>query len=422
MLLVLYNLGLLVAMALALPYFLFQRFVRGREYAGWRERNGRLPADLNPERAPSIWVHAVSVGEVLAARPLLARLKARLPRHRLLLSTTTVAGQRLAQRSPGAADGVFYAPFDWRPAVERALETVRPELLLLMETELWPNLIHAAHRRGVRLAVVNGRISPRSFPRYRRVRPLLAPLLAEVDLFLMQAQPHAERAVAIGAPAARVRAPGNLKYDGLGDGRADPEIARLLGGPGPLWVCGSTVEGEEAFVLAAFSEVRRAHPRARLLIAPRHPERFGAIPSLVTAAGLRCARRTELGPDGWSDGDVLVLDTIGELASIYALASVVFIGGSLISRGGHNILEAAVSGKAVIVGPHMENFQEIADEFLSEDALVQIASPLGLGAAVLGLMSDPARREAIGARARRIIERNRGAVSATLAALEGLLG
>jgi 3-deoxy-D-manno-octulosonic-acid transferase len=306
--------------------------------------------------------------------------------------------------------------------VRRVLDVVNPELLVLVETELWPNLIHAAHRRGTRVAVVNGRLSPRSFPRYRLVRRLLAPVLAEVDALLMQAPPHAERALAIGAPAERVRVSGNLKYDGLGDGRARPEIARLLGaGRDVLWVCGSTVEGEETSVLEAFGAVRRTHPRARLLIAPRHPERFDAIPALVEVAGFRCARRTLLGSDGWGDGDVLVLDTIGELASVYALADVVFVGGSLAPRGGHNVLEAAVAGKPIVVGPHMENFQEIADEFVGEGALVRIGAAGDLAGAILGLLADPERRARLGERARAIVERNRGAVDRTLEALCGLL-
>ena len=420
--LLLYNLGLFVAFVLALPYFAYRRFVRGRAYAGWRPRSGRLPRTLNPAAARTIWIHAVSVGEVLAARPLLAKLKARFPQHPVLVSTTTVAGQELARRSLSGADGIFYAPFDWPPAVRRTLDVVNPALLVLMETELWPNLIAQAHRRGARIAVANGRISPRSFPRYRRVRPFLAPMLPQVDLFLMQAETHAERARAIGAPPERVRVAGNLKYDGLGDGRPRPELAALLrADEHPLWVVGSTVDGEEEHVLAAFRRVREEYPEARLVIAPRHPERFDAVPAIVASAGFTCARRTALDRDGWCTGEVLVLDTIGELASLYALADVVFVGGSLVAKGGHNVLEAAVAGKAVVVGPHMENFQEIACDFLAQDALVQIPSSAELPDAIVGLLRNDARREAIGQRARSIIERNQGAVDETIAALAGLL-
>jgi len=420
--LLLYNLGLVVAFVLALPHFAYRRFVRGRAYAGWRARSGRLPASLNPQRARTIWVHAVSVGEVLAARPLLAKLKARFPALPVLVSTTTVAGQELAFRGLPAADGVFYAPFDTPGAVRRTLEAVNPALLVLMETELWPNLIAQAHGLGTRIAVVNGRISPRSFPRYRRVRRLLAPTLAQVDLFLMQAETHAARAREIGAPVERVRVAGNLKYDGLGDGRPSPETEALLRVNGhPLWVAGSTVDGEEEHVLAAFGRVRANYPAARLVIAPRHPERFDAAAAIVAYSGFGCVRRTALGADGWRSGDVLVLDTIGELASLYAVADVVFVGGSLVPKGGHNVLEAAVAGKAVVVGPHMENFREIANDFLAEEALVQVASPADLAGAIIGLLGDSARREAIGQRARAIVKRNLGAVDQTVAALASLL-
>ncbi len=421
--LLLYNCGLAAAFLVALPYFLYKGSVTGKYFASFRERLGRLPANLNPDRRETIWVHAVSVGEVLAARPLLARLKARFPERRLVLSTTTTTGQALARRHlTGIVDALFYAPFDWPPVVRRVLEVVRPTLLVLVETELWPNLIHQAHRRGTRIAVVNGRISPRSFPRYRLVRRLLRPVLAEIDLLLMQAEPHAERAVAIGAPAERVRVPGNLKYDGLGDGQVTPESERLLAErPGPLWVAGSTVEGEETLVLTAFREMRAVFPAARLLLAPRHPERFEAVPALIAAAGFSGTRRTSLGAEGWREGDVLLLDTLGELASLYPAADVVFVGGSLVPKGGHNVLEAAVSGKAVVVGPHMENFQEIAREFLGEGALVQIAGAESLGAETVALLRDDERRQRIGKQAQALVERNRGAVERTLEALAGLV-
>jgi 3-deoxy-D-manno-octulosonic-acid transferase len=292
-----------------------------------------------------------------------------------------------------------------------------------VETEIWPNLIHEAHRRGVRVVIVNGRISPRSFGRYRAVRALLSRVLAEVDLFLMQSTPHAERARQIGAPPGRIRALGNLKFDALGEARAPAELSRLLGvvtGGPPLWVAGSTVAGEERMVLAAFGEVRARVPGARLLLAPRHPERFAEVAALVEGAGFRAERRSALGPAGW-EGDVLVLDTLGELAGVYALATVVFVGGSLVSAGGHNILEAAVEGKPILVGPHMENFQEIADEFRAEGALLVVLSAEELGREVAGLLADPARRAALGGAARAIVGRNRGALARTVDALAELI-
>ncbi|MCU0241600.1 MAG: 3-deoxy-D-manno-octulosonic acid transferase [Vicinamibacteria bacterium] len=421
--LILYNCGLVVAITLALPYYLCKGLTTGKYFGSWRERLGRLRAEVNPEQQRSIWIHAVSVGEVLVARPLLAPIKQQYPQYRLILTTTTRTGQALARRTlAGQVDAICYAPLDWPAAVNRALAIVNPALLVLVETELWPNLIHAAHRRGTKVALINGRISPRSFPRYRRVRAWLRPVLAEIDLLLMQAEAHADRIVAIGAPKARVRTVGNLKYDCLGDGCAAPSWLRAdTGVKAPLFVAGSTVEGEEAWVLGAFRQARAIDPRLRLLLAPRHPERFDEVFRLITAQGWQVARRTSMAPCGWASGDVLLLDTIGELASVYTAAAVVFVGGSLVARGGHNILEAAVAGKAVIVGPHMENFQEIADAFLAQDALVQIAHADDLAATLLSLLEDAARREAIGARARALIEHHRGAGERTLGALKELL-
>jgi 3-deoxy-D-manno-octulosonic-acid transferase len=419
-----YSLLLAAAFVVALPFYLWKGRGTGKYLPSFRERMGTLPTSLAKGEGPSVWIHAVSVGEVLTARVLVAPLKARFPGHRVYVSTTTATGRAVAERSVHGADGLFFAPFDWPFPVRKALDRLRPALLVLVETELWPNLIHEAHRRRVRLAVVNGRISPRSFGRYRAVRGLLRRVLAEVDLFLMQSEPHAERARQIGAPPERVRALGNLKFDALGDARPDPELGRLLGGDAsgrPLWVAGSTVAGEEPMVLAAFREVRARVPGARLLIAPRHPERFGEVATLVEGAGFAGERRSALGPAGWQ-GDVLVLDTLGELARVYDLATVVFVGGSLVSAGGHNILEAAVAGKPVIVGPHMENFQEIADEFRSEGALRVVASADELGREVAGLLADPARRAAVGGAARAIVDRNRGALARTVDALAELVG
>ncbi|MBN2370519.1 MAG: 3-deoxy-D-manno-octulosonic acid transferase [Vicinamibacteria bacterium] len=418
----LYNLGLLLMFALALPYFLYKGCVTGKYFSSFRERLGRMPAELNPERRRSIWIHAVSVGEVLAVRPLLARLRARFLDRRLILSTTTHTGQAIARKSVAHdVDSIFYAPFDFSSSVRHVLDTVNPELLVLTETELWPNLIHMAHVKGARIAIVNGRISPRSFPRYRRIRRLLAPVLAEIDLMLMQSEINARRAVELGAPAERVRVPGNIKYDCLGDGAPSPEMRRIVGARKPLWVAGSTVEGEEKEVLAAFRLLRSSSPAARLLVAPRHPERFDEVFALVAASGFECVRRTRLSSGEWTSGDVMLLDTIGELAAVYPLADLVFVGGSLVARGGHNILEPAVAGKAVVIGPYMENFQEMADEFRADGAIVQVRSGADLARVVVDLLSDEDRRHAIGERARTIIERNRGACDRTIAAFDELL-
>jgi len=421
----LYSILLAVGFVLALPWFLWKGRSTGKYLRTFRERMGRLPVYLNVDGDLSIWIHAVSVGEVLAARPLVPVLRARFPDHRLFLSTTTMTGNAVAAKSVRGLDGLFYAPFDWPVPVRRALGILNPALLVLVETELWPNLIHEAKRRGTRIALVNGRISNRSLPRYLKVRRFLRRVLADVDAFLMQGPAHAERIEAMGAPAARVAVTGNLKFDAVETGRPPERLVRLLDGQPDrrrlLFVAGSTVAGEEELVLRAFHGVRERVSGASLLIAPRHPERFAAVPPLIEASGFRCVLRSRLEPGAWKDGEVLVLDSLGELAGLYPLATVVFVGGSLVPAGGHNILEPAVAGRPVVVGPHMENFQEIADRFRAESALVQVGTAEELGREVAALMLDEGRRRALGEKARGLVESNRGAVPKTVDALAGLL-
>jgi len=421
----LYSFLLAVAFVFSAPFYLWKGRGTGKYLRTLADRMGRRPEDMPQAGGPSIWIHAVSVGEVLAARILVQPLKARFPGHRVFVSTTTLTGNAVARDTVRGADGVFFAPFDFARPVARVLDRLDPALLVLVETEIWPNLIHHARRRGARIAVINGRISPRSFPRYRRVRPLLRHVLAEVDLFLMQGDAHRARMLEMGAPPERVHVVGNLKYDAVREPEAPAALRRALGqdgpDPRPLWVAGSTVEGEEEAVLSAFAALRRRHAGARVVIAPRHPERFAAVADLVARRGLACARRTLLPDGGWNGGDILVLDTLGELAQVYPLATVVFVGGSLARAGGHNVLEPAVAGKAIIVGPHMENFQEIASAFLAEDALVQVGDAAGLTDAVVRLFADAAARDALGSRAQRIVARNRGALDRTVDALAALL-
>lgn len=417
----LYSLLLTVATLLALPVFAWRGRRTGKYVKTFGRRLGRLPPGLPSDERPVVWIHAVSVGEVLAVRPLLGALREALPGHVLLLSTTTLTGQGIAERHAHLVDGVFYAPFDWASCVRPVLDRLRPRLLVLVETELWPRLVHEAHVRRVPVAVVNGRISPGSFAGYRRIRWLLSRVLAEVDLFAMQAEPHAGRIVELGAPRERVCVLGNLKYDALEQARPAPDLERLLGlTSAPLWVAGSTAAGEEEAVLAAHRHVRRAIPQARLLIAPRHPERFAEVCRLVEASGEPCRRRSALEAP-WDGEGVLVLDTLGELASVFPLATAAFVGGSLVRAGGHNILEAAVAGKAVVVGPHMENFQEMAEAFLAEGGLTQVPDAGALGPAMLRLLTDASEREARGRAARALVERHRGAAARTAERLAALL-
>lgn len=418
-----YNLLFGLGFLLALPYFLWKGRASGKYLQTFRERMGRLPVYLNVDGERSIWIHAVSVGEVLAARTLIAPLKRRFPKHRLFLSTTTVTGNAVARKGVRGLDGLFYAPLDFPWPVRKALATLNPALLVIMETELWPNLIREAKRRGAKVVIANGRISPRSFPRYFKSRWFWRRVLAQVDLFLMQAEPHAQRIIAMGAPRERVAVPGNLKYDAVSEVRPQERLIKIVASrpERPLWVAGSTVDGEEALVLSAFHRVRERAPEAALLIAPRHPERFASVQPLVEAAGFRCRRRSDTEPGAWKNGEVLLLDTLGELAQVYPLATAVFVGGSLVPAGGHNVLEAAAAGKPVVVGPHMENFQEIADEFRGEGALLQVRSSEELGDAISALFADERRRRELGARARAIIERNRGACGRTLDSLAALV-
>jgi 3-deoxy-D-manno-octulosonic-acid transferase len=419
-----YSLLLAIAFVLALPFYWWKDRATGRYLRSFRERMGALAPRASPGPG-GLWIHAVSVGEVLAARPLVAALKAQRPGRPVFLSTVTATGNQVAATAVRGADGLFFAPFDFPGPVRSALTALGPKLLVLVETEIWPNLIHEARRRGVKVALVNGRISARSFARYAWVRPFLRRVLAEVDLFLMQGEAHAERIRALGAPAERVTVTGNLKFDAVLPPRPSADLADRLGlearGGRPLLIAGSTGPGEEEQVLRAFLKVRAAVPDALLLLVPRHPERFEGVASLIVQAGFDCRRRSTLAPGGWRGDEVVLLDTMGELAAACALGDVVFVGGSLVPLGGHNVLEPAAAGKPIVVGPHMENFQEIADAFRAEGALVQVPDERALGEEVAALLGDAARRAELGRRAADLLARNRGAVERTAQALAALL-
>lgn len=421
--------ALIVLVALAVSPWLVYQAVRYRKYVGSiSQRLGYLPVSFNIDAEPSIWIHAVSVGELLTARPLIAALRERHPSLRLFLSTTTLSAQQLARRGGLEVDQVFYFPFDLGFVVRRTLDLVRPRLFVMMETELWPNLLRECRRRGVKTAVVNGRLSARSFPRYRRVRGFFKHVLADVDRFCVQSEESARRFVEIGALPARVVVTGSLKFDSLepaaaGQARSRERVLRYLrfSPTRPVWVAGSTMRGEEAVVLRTFRRVKAAHPSAVLVLAPRHPERFSEVTTLAEQEGFRTTRRSELPIDAEPRADVVVLDTIGELATVYQVATVVFVGGTLVPTGGHNILEPAVFGKPVVIGPSMHNFTEIAAAFVGQDAAVQVTSDGAFEAEVVALLSDPVRRARIGAAARALVEANRGAKAKTLEVLDTLL-
>jgi 3-deoxy-D-manno-octulosonic-acid transferase len=423
----LYTLVILILAVALSPWFLYQA-IRYRKYVGsLGERMGRLPVSFNLDGDPSIWIHAVSVGETLAARTLVDGLRERYPDLRIFLSTTTITGRQLARSRIQGLDAVFFFPFDIPFVINRTLQLVRPRLFIMVETELWPNLLRACARSGVKTVLVNGRISARSYPRYRMVRGFFREVLAHVDRFCMQGNESARRIIDIGAAPARVVVTGNLKFDALElSSPADRGAGRVLRyfrvAPGrPVFIAASTLKGEEAPVLAAFAAVRRQHPNTLLIMAPRKPERFHEATVLAREEGMRVVRRTELAVDAEPRADVVILDTIGELAHVLQIATVVFVGGSLVDQGGHNILEPAVHGKPVVFGPHMDNFAEIAAEFVSNQAAIQVPDAESLPAVIVRLFGDPVERARMGAAARALVDANRGAQRRTLEAIVRLL-
>jgi 3-deoxy-D-manno-octulosonic-acid transferase len=412
------------------PYLVYQA-VRYRKYVrSLPQRLGILPLSFNLDGDESIWIHAVSVGEVLTARALLQTLRERYPRLRIFLSTTTVTGHQVARNNLQYVDEVFYFPFDFAFIVRRTLRLVRPRLFIMMETELWPNLLRACHELGVKTLLVNGRISSRSYPRYQMARPFFRHVLAHVDRFCMQSEESARRIIDMGADQSRVTVTGSLKFDSLerpgSTAAADRGRNRVLRyfritAERPVVIAASTLKGEEEPVFEAFQRLRATRPNSLLIVAPRKPERFDDVERLARSTGLNVARRTELRVDAEPRHDIVVLDTIGELAQLFQVATVVFVGGSLVDAGGHNILEPAVFGKPIIFGPHMQNFAEIARAFLDNGAGIEVRNGRELETVLLELMGDPVRRASLGAAARALVEANRGARARSLDAVAQLL-
>jgi len=420
---ILYSLALLVALTLSAPWWLLRMATTGRYRAGLPQRLGFIPRAVRQlaQRRPTLWLHAVSVGELIAAASLIRELESALPNHVLFISTTTRTGNELAVQRYGR-DRTFYMPLDFAWIVNRYLNALRPQMLVLLETELWPNLILQTSRRNTPIAVVNARISDRSFPRYRALRPLLAPLLRRISLFCAQSELDATRLRAIGAPSDRVSVTGNLKYDvrATSDSALAAELRRCLAPATQLLVFGSTLDGEEQLALDAFAALLPKHPNLTLLLAPRHPERAAAVAQHIALRNTPCIRRTAWSYTPIPAGSVLLLDTVGELASLYALAAVAFVGGSLVPAGGHNPLEPAHFAVPIVMGPSVHNFRAIVDSLRAADA-IRIVEKDGLTATLDGLLSDPSTAAALGANASRVFLHENGATSRALSMLLPML-
>jgi 3-deoxy-D-manno-octulosonic-acid transferase len=427
MMYILYTLLLACALLLSLPWWALQILRLGKYRAGLSERLGFVPPRLRGHAKPgSVWIHAVSVGEVLAVSHLVRELQKRYPHRTVFVSTTTATGQRLARDRFGE-NQVFFMPLDFGFAVRAYLDLLLPSLLILAETEFWPNLLHLAAKRGSPVAIVNARVSDRSFPRYRRFRRFFAKVLSEVDLFLAQTDEDARRLREIGAAKERVHVSGNLKFDvrNADGSELKEDLQRAIGGDSFVIVCGSTTEGEEELLLHAFRQIVRRRPSAVMVLAPRHPERFDKVATLVAAQGIPLVRRSSWKATGREacriSGAVFLLDSVGELASIYALAAVAFVGGSLLPGvGGHNILEPAQYGVPVLVGPNTVNFREIVSIFERGDSL-KIVTAQNLAGELLQLLDAPEERRRLGQQARALFQKNTGATARTLEALQPLL-
>jgi len=418
---VFYSLLLACAALLSLPWWAIQMVRLGKYRSGLAERLGFVPARLSDAKPGSIWVHAVSVGEVLAVSQLINDLKQQNPDCQIFVSTTTATGQALARQRFGE-NRAFFMPLDFGFAVRRYLNALKPRLIVIAETEFWPNLLHLAGKRQTSLAIVNARISDRSFPRYKRFKWFFGRVLSQVDLFLAQTAEDAQRLRDIGAPTERVRVSGNLKFD-IRPNAQPALIAGLraaIGEDSLVIVCGSTAEGEEELLLEAFKAVQQQFPKAMMVMAPRHPERFEKVAALISAEGFTLQRRSLWSPPQPIRSGIFLLDSVGELAAIYELADIAFVGGSLVATGGHNILEPAQYGAAILVGPHTFNFREIVNIF-EQGGAVKTVTTETLPAQLLSLLGHPEERGRMGHAAKDLFTKHAGATRRTLDALAPLL-
>ncbi len=433
MILFFYNLALFAALVVGAPWWLWRMATTHKYREGLLQRLGRVPPRFRSGSAaqdrPLIWLHAVSVGEVLAVTRLVQELETALPDFAVAISTTTRTGQALARERFGA-DRVFYCPLDLPWAIHSWLNVLEPRLLILAETEFWPNLLHECFRRGIPVAVVNARISDRSWPRYRMFRAFWRPLLSQLCRVLAQSQTDADRLLALGCNPDRVSVAGNLKFDvrAFQESEATRLLKSMSGGL-RFVVAGSTLEGEESALIEEWPRLLANDPQLVLVLAPRHPERFNAVAALLDKSGALWTRRSSCRSDSLATarasralrpGEMVLLDTIGELASVYSLATVAFVGGSLVPAGGHNPLEPAQFGVPIVMGPHYANFAAITDSLREANAL-RIAEREDLATVLIQLLTDRAAAEAMGERAKHVFDTQAGATGRCVEAIRRLL-
>ena len=423
----LYGILLTLASIVLLPRFVFDAIFKGKYAAGFKQRLGFIPK-LVPDSRKVVWLHCVSVGETNAARPLALKIKSDFPDCRLVVSTTTRTGQELAKTAfADIAELVFYFPFDWKSTVRRSLKRISPSVVLLMETEIWFNFIRETNHTGAKIAIVNGRLSERSFHRFNYIKNFMHRILAYLDLALMQENADATLLMKLGIRAIKVKVTGNLKFDHNLDANETALTGELrerfgISPDEPLVIAASTHSPEEIYILEAFKQVWKTSDvrLPRLMIAPRHPERFAEVAALIANTGFSWTRRSAEPNDRDTTAEIILLDSIGELRAAYPLAEMVFVGGSLIPHGGQSIYEPAAAGKAIITGPHTANFTAAVKEFLDKDALIQLPKLADkdilpkLVETFSGLLADEKRTAELGRNAFTVMEHNRGAVNRTV--------
>lgn len=420
---IIYDFVFFLIAVIYLPVYL----LRGKFHSGFWQRLGFLPKNLSLKKP--IWIHAVSVGEALTAKGSIAQLRKAFPKKRFVISTVTPTGNRIVHSYASSSDFITYLPLDFSFIVRRVIKRIDPALFIIVETELWPNLITALSRKGIPIVLVNGRISDSSFRGYRAIKFLLRPILERVSLFLMQTQRDAERLIRLGANTEKIKVTGNMKFDATKniDTKKDYSQYKSKLGLMPeekILIAGSTHRGEEEGLLSAYKNLLGEFSFLRLVIAPRHPERSGEIEKLVKRFGFlpqRISALLERQIIAQADkNSVFILDTVGQLFLFYAVSDIVFMGGSLVRKGGHNILEPASLGRPVIFGPHMSNFRDIAQLFLDNNAAIMIASLSELEANIRDLLKDPGRMIELGRAATNLILKNQGATRSILETIENI--